>query len=282
MNKKKIKDRMRETFESEVPDVLSKIKASPDFYIPEKHQTVFGLRRFFNKKMALSLMSVFVIALIVVSMINRNNDPVVASTLTLDVNPSIEITLDEDDFVIAVSAINDDGDEVVQKNIKYLGMTLDEVLEVLVDRLNELGYIVTTVDDSNIILIEVSSDNEVRRQRVEELLKAKLQTEMNKHSNSNWVLNSRDIQLTEEQRTRINQDSRLGTYTRAKLTLMYRINSLDSSNTLRELEQLNIRQLYNIFIELEDPDNLPDYNQMPGRRQPNNYNPIDLGNELNA
>ncbi len=282
MDKQKIEDRMRETFESEVPDVLSKIKASPDFYVPEKHQTVFGLSRFFNKKMALSLMSVFVMALIIVSIISRNNEPVVASTVTLDVNPSIQITLDEDDYVIAVIAINDDGDEVVQKNINYLGMTLDEVLETLVNRLNELGYIVTTTVDSNIILIEVNSNSEARRQRVEELLKTKLQAEMNKYSNSHWVLNSRDIELTPEQKARMNEDSRLGIYTRAKLTLIYRINSLDSTYELGELAQLNIRQLYDIFISLEDPDNLPDYNQMPGHRQPNNYNPIDSDNELNA
>lgn len=265
MNDDHIKRHVKDTFEQDVPDVLSQIKASPEFRVPPK-ESVVSWNRLFSRKMAVSLMSVFVISLIIFTAFIRNNDPVVASTITLEVNPSFQITLDEDDMVINVTALSDDGDAIVSRDIKYRGLSLEEVLEILITRLEARGYIVSTTTDSNIILIDVTASSESVRSRVETALRNKLEMEMGRLPAPHWVLNARDIPLTEDQRQAAMEDHRAAMYTRAKMMLIYRIHALDESYTVEDLIPLTIRELYGIFIELEDPANLPDYDQMPGHR----------------
>lgn len=272
MNDDRIRKHVKDTFEAQVPDVLAQIKASPDFYVPHKPR-VFNLASILKNRIAVSLVSIFVVALLIIGVSRNTVEPVVASTITLDINPSIEITLDEDDYVINVTALNDSGIAVISRDIKYRGLTIDEVLEILVPRLQALGYIVTSIDETNVVLIEVDSTNETIRARVEAAFKTKLDTELARYNTNRWVLNARDIQLTDEQKTALIQDARLQMYTRAKMTLIYRIHDLDDSYQIDELLQLTVKQLYTIFVTLEDPDNLPDYDNMPGRR-PNNSMPF--------
>lgn len=274
MEDKNIKSKINETFSSEVPDVLSKIKADPNFRVPPKEKG-FSLRNILNRRVTLSLTSLILVAILIITVSSRTNN-VVASTVTLDVNPSIEIKLNDEDIVISVTALNDDGDEVVQRNIEYRGLTIDEVLEVLVKRLNELGYVVTSTDENNIILIQVDSDNEALQTRLETKLQTKLQTELGKYSDSHWVLNAEDITLTDAQKTQIRNSNLLSKYSAAKISLVYRINQLDDTYTLVDLAKLSVRDLYDLYIELESPANLPEKDDMPPSRnhnQGNNYIP---------
>jgi len=269
-----LKDKIRDTFNSEVPDVLSTIKADPNFRVPPKEKG-FSLRNILNRKTALSLTSLFVVAILIITVSSRTSN-VVASTVTLEVNPSVEISLNDEDIVVSVTALNDDGDQVVQRDIEYKGLTLDEVLEVLVTRLNELGYVVTTSDENNIILIEVHSDDEALQLRLETQLQAKLQFELGKYSDSHWVLNTKDLNLTNAQKTQIRNSNLLSHYSAAKIALVYRIQELDTSYVLTDLADMSVRELYNLYIELETPDNLPDKDNMPPSRNQNqrhNYNP---------
>jgi len=276
MNDDQMRKRIKETLEADVPDVLSQIKASPDFYVPQK-RSGFSLQNIFKNRIAVSLMSIFVITLLIVGVSRTATPPVVASTVTLDINPSIEIKLDEDDNVISVAAINYDADEVVQKNIKYKGLTIEQVLDILIPRLEALGYIVSSTDETNVILIEVDSNNESIRARVEAAFQTKLNTQLNRYGADHWVMNSRDITLTDGEQSLLEVDPRLRFVSRAKLTLAYRINALDDSYELADLVPMTVRELYTLFITLENPDNLPEYDDMPGNRNsdPQPYNSDD-------
>lgn len=276
MNDTKFKDKVKQRFEQDVPDVLQQIKASPQFFVPKK-QTIWSRFTRPNKSLS-SLLAVFVVALIVVFSVRQLQDPVVASTVTLDINPSIVITLDEDDYVISVAGVNNDGEQVIQRNIRYRGLTIDEVVELLVDRLDELGYIVTTDTETNVILFEVDSSNDAIRARVEARFQERLDAKMEQYSAQHWVMNGRQIPV-EEDRNQFSDGPVMNTYTRAKLTLVHRIHELDDSYTLTALLRLNIRQLYTLYIELENPENLPDYDEMPGHR-PNDNNPGPGGNSV--
>lgn len=264
---KNTKNNIKDTFYSEVPDVLDKIKASPDFRVPPKN-TGFSLKNFLNRKLALSLTSIFVIVLLITVVIGRNNY-VVASTVTIDINPSIEITLNRNDYVIGVTALNDDGIAVIEKDVKYRGLTIDEAIEIIVTKLNELGYVVDTTDENNVLLITVDSTNENIRSRIQEKFNTRLQNELAKYNNSHWVFNSDDFNLTEEQIMQIRNHDLLKTHSLTKIALAYRINVLDNEYSLQELSQLTVRQLYDLFITLEDPNNLPNIDEMPPPRHHN-------------
>jgi|LGOV01.1.fsa_nt_gb hypothetical protein len=265
MENKKLIDKIKSTFDNEVPDVLSKIKADPNFRIPPKQKS-FSVRNILKRRITLSLTSLIIVTILIITVSSRTNN-VVASTVTLDVNPSIEITLNDEDIVISILALNDDGEEVVQSNIEYKGLTLDEVLEVLVNRLSELGYIVTSTDQNNIILIQVESKDEAIQLRLEEKLQSKLQYELGKYSNSHWVLNAKNIELTDAQKIQVKNSNLLSKYSAAKISLVYRINQLDENYTLIELARMTVRDLYDLFIELETSDNLPEKDRMPPSRK---------------
>ncbi len=63
----------------------------------------------------------------------------VVSTITLEINPSIEIRLNKSDKVINVVPLNEDAKEVIKGN--FLGKNLDTVLEVITDNVIANGYV---------------------------------------------------------------------------------------------------------------------------------------------
>ena len=83
-------------------------------------------------------------------------DPVVDSYIYLDVNPSIEIALDENDNVIKCTAINDDAEGILQ-NLSLNGTSIDTAINAIVDRLYVNGYL---KKDSNSILVSVDGKKE--------------------------------------------------------------------------------------------------------------------------
>ena len=267
MENQKFERNMKKTFDGEVPDVLSKIKASPDFRVEPKKRG-FSINRLFTRKFVLSMMSVFVLALITVFAINGGISPVVASTITIDVNPSIQVELDKNDKVIRATAINDDGNDILFRIRKIRRYTLDEFLEKLITRLESKGYIVSTDDENNIVLIEVDSDDDAIRDRVKAKAETRIKNELSRFNKNGWVLNSKDIELTDDQMNQIKNDPRSHMYSRAKLSLVYRINNLDDSYKLKDLVEMTVRDLYDIYIQLEDPDKLPEFDKMPHHRNP--------------
>jgi|GEM_PF-1428351 len=273
MNDNKYKEKLRQELKNEVPDVLSKIKASPDFYVPPKERHGISLSNLFSKKLALSILSVFVVGLFIVTYIIRNTEPVIASTVTLDINPSIIINLDDDNHVISVSALDDDGIEFLSRNFNYKGLDIDEFVELLVTKLNDSGYIIDSLDDNNIVLIEVSNDDEEKRTTIENLFKLHLENEMQRFNAPYFVMKAREILITPMQQQEILQDPLVQKISPSKLTLIYRIYTLDSEYSIEELSHKSIRELYSIFISLEDPSNLPRYHEMPGNRPRYNYTP---------
>lgn len=267
MDHNKFKNDFKNVFDTEVPDVLSKIKASPDFHVPAKRKG-FRLRNLLHKRLTMTLSTLFVLVVMLTVVIGRTNY-VVASTVTLDINPSIEISLNKRDYVVKVTALNDDGEAVLEKDIKYRGLSIDEAIEIIISRMNELGYVVDTTDDNNVILITVNSDNESIRSRLQTQFNEKLQNELGKYNDSHWVFDSEDFNLTDEQIREIKQHELMKQYSLAKIALAYRINELEPEYSLQALSRLTVRQLYDLYIRLEDPSNLPNRDKMP---PPRNHN----------
>ena len=75
-------------------------------------------------------------------------------TLTLSVNPEIQIEYDGEGNVMAVSGQNDDGEKIVSGFGESEGRACEEVLQELVTEINEAGYFQQQVDgqSKNIVL----------------------------------------------------------------------------------------------------------------------------------
>ena len=97
------------------------------------------------KKKIIIIITCLIIIAGVITFILLNNR--VASIITMDINPSIEINLDKEEKVIKVKAINDDAKSIVSN--EYNNKTLEEALTLLVTNLISENY----VEDNNVDII---------------------------------------------------------------------------------------------------------------------------------
>jgi len=75
----------------------------------------------------------------------------VASTISLDVNPSVEITANKKEDVLAVTALNDDGRKIIG-DMDFSGSSIDVTVNALIGSMLREGYL---SDLANSILISV-------------------------------------------------------------------------------------------------------------------------------
>lgn len=54
---------------------------------------------------------------------NENTDEKVASTITLDINPSIKLELDKDEYIINVVSLNNSAKAILEGNYKGKNLT---------------------------------------------------------------------------------------------------------------------------------------------------------------
>ena len=78
--------------------------------------------------------------------------------VSIDINPSIEFIVDEDDIIISFNLLNEDA-EIICAGVDFVGMTIEEASELFIELATEAGYIDVTSDD-NAVLITVIGDDE--------------------------------------------------------------------------------------------------------------------------
>jgi len=78
------------------------------------------------------------------------------SYLVIDINPSVELGLDKNQYVRTAKALNQDGEQVLQ-NADVLGKPLKTVVKQIIDTSVELGYLKQEAESQNIIFTYVQS-----------------------------------------------------------------------------------------------------------------------------
>jgi len=78
--------------------------------------------------------------------------------VAIDINPSIEFIVDENDLVVSFNLCNDDA-EVLVAGIDFIGMNVDDAVELFIQLATEAGYIDVDSED-NAVLITVLGDEE--------------------------------------------------------------------------------------------------------------------------
>lgn len=129
------------------------------------------------------------------------NTALACSYVSLDINPSIEYTLNRQNCVLDVTAVNEDAEEIVAQ-LKENGIkkeSLSEAISMTADLLQEKGYI--TDGDTDYILINVASDDDKKS----EALKKEAQSvfdEMNADNEENIHLTLTESTVSERKEAR--------------------------------------------------------------------------------
>jgi len=115
-----------------------------------------------KKKIIISSVVVLVLILGIIGFYIWDNR--VISTITLDINPSVEINLKRGNKVKSIKALNSDAKDIIS-GVK--GKKLDKALETLTNNVIEKGY----ANEGEVVIL-ISSDGNVKNKTIEETLKS--------------------------------------------------------------------------------------------------------------
>ena len=162
----------------------------------------------------------------------------VASTISLDVNPSIQITVNEKDRVLDVVALNKDAGIVIG-DMDFKGSGIDVVINALVGSMLRKGYL---NELANSILISVDNGDPAKSA----ILQERLTEEVNKLLESDGFFGAVLGQTLTKDETVQNQANQYG-ITPGKAQLIQEILNTSTRHTFDELAALSINEL-NLLI----------------------------------
>ena len=126
------------------------------------------------KKKLLSLICACLAIIISISAVGCNNTTTQAqaqSFVSLDINPAIELTLDQNDNVLSVRGTNEDGQVLLYGETGLVGVNIDYAIEKITALAVELGYL---SEENSVIDTIVSSKNADKLQALQDKVNAKI------------------------------------------------------------------------------------------------------------
>ncbi len=187
-----------------------------------------------NGKKLVSLFAVFVLLLTGIGAFAALDRVKAASIVQLDVNPSIEIHVDEDGDVIKTEALNADAKKVLE-GMKLKGADADTAVNAIVGSLLRHGYI----DElANTILLTVEDENTVRGEKLKEELTEEVSEILKATAVQAAVLsqNMKDTSIAKE-----------ADISQGKATLVQNIVDANETYDAKELAKLSVNEL-NLII----------------------------------
>ena len=158
----------------------------------------------------------------------------VDATVSLDVNPSVELQVNQKERVLNVKAMNEDG-RIIVGDMDFSGSSLDVAVNALIGSMLQNGYL---NELANSILISVDNDDPVRGADLQARLSAEVDRLLQTDSFSASVLSQTVVRSSELQQMAEQYGITLG-----KAQLIQDILSRSTLHTFDELAPLSINEL---------------------------------------
>ena len=162
--------------------------------------------------------------------------------VSVDINPSIEFIVDEDDIVVSYNLLNEDA-EVLCVDVDFVGMNIEEAVELFVQLATEAGFI--DIDsEENEVLITVFGDEE---SEIPKLVRERIRTRIMRFMAMNYI---NGIVLTEDftQEDLVAQAEELGVAP-GKLKLVLLAQTIDEELVLEDALEMDVKDLLAIVRE---------------------------------
>lgn len=200
------------------------------------------------------------------------------TTITLDINPSIELTLNSSDEIVEVLGVNTDADELLS-DLNITGQKYYTALNTILEKARLEGYIDESnqSDDSNAILFSVSGNQETIMNQIRTQLNEQTQTFFQEKGLPCHILFNNnlaeiyDFTISEEE---INVLAENNNISKAKMLcimqLMRTVPSLEYTRT--QLASMSMAELYVLLSQnniYQDNENIASSN---GNNIPTNNN----------
>lgn len=168
----------------------------------------------------------------------------VASLVSLDVNPSIQLEVNKNEKVLSATPMNEDGAEILA-DMDLKGTTADVAMYAIIGSLLQHGY----VDElANSILITVEDDDQARGEKLQQELTAQADAALENAQVSGAVL-AQTLQHTEELTQKAQE---YGISTGKAALIMAIVEGSNNTKTFEELVGLSINEL-NLLYTAQAP-----------------------------
>lgn len=247
MNNRQTEKSVRRGFTNATPDNLAEIKANCQSTSPTRRAAArTNYWRYATCALAFVLLVVSVFG--IVGLTKQGAVTASAATVSLDVNPSLEINVNKDGKVIEVIARNEDAEQVIS-GLDFSGCSLDVAVYALVGSMYSKGYL---SEMSNSVLIDVET-NDANKEQLEQSVKAQIDSAMKNNNVVPNVIVSRQSDNAEEN----NQTTDLvATYdlsvAKARLVVQILRSAPDGKYSVEQLVKLKINDLALILNGIDD------------------------------
>lgn len=245
MNKQNIEESIRRSIAFDTPDLFDKIASAPVTKLPEEDYIVKNQpKRSTSKLYAFyTACTSFAIVFAICFGLARNYYAV-DSIIAIDVNPSVEISLNKSDKVLSVKANNEDGKTLI-KDKDFRKKSYDVVVSDLTESLSSKGYI---DQKHNSILVSVSNSNETKAEKVKTQVISDIKTTLNKKEIEPVIYNQ---SITDSNAKKLERLAKKYNISFGKMKLINSLIEKDSSLTIEELAKLPINQIPDYVEERE-------------------------------
>lgn len=235
MTDQQLNDKIKTAFVHATPDVLDHVRSQ----CQNQKGTVIFMTQPNKKKRSLSRFAMIAAALALVIGLGAGigtyrSGHAVAATVSLDVNPSIEINVNKNEKVLAVIPRNEDAKTVIG-TMDFTDSSLDVTVNALIGSMLRNGYL---NDLANSILVSVDDANASRGKLLEERLAGEIDALLHTGTFDGSVL-SQTITADAQLQTTADQYG----ITIGKAQLIQQIVTQDPRYTFEDLAPLSINEL---------------------------------------
>ena len=162
------------------------------------------------------------------------NSTTVDSTISFDVNPSVELNINQKEKVLSATAINADAEKILD-GMDLKGTNLDVAVNALIGSMLKNGYL---TELQNSILVTVDNADMQKSEELQKKLLEEINSILSATAVSPAVLTQSNVQNTELQEL-----ARQNNITIGKANLINDILAKDSLHTFEELAALSVNEL---------------------------------------
>lgn len=185
-----------------------------------------------------------------------------ASEISVDINPSIRLVLNNADRVMQAIALNEDGEEVLAA-ISVAGMTAEQATLAILEAAKDLGYI--TEGEDNEVIISVANRREEKQFRLQERIRVALEGEEDvdvddaddedADEDENESGSGKNIRVTLDNPTleRVNQAKEMG-ISPGRLVIIEKLQALDPEVEAEDLTETSIKEIQAMIKDLRKDD----------------------------
>lgn len=243
MNEKAINEKIRTAVRHSVPDVLDSVLANLDKQKGDGNpmhttQVTLTKKRSWMKPYGM-IAAMFAMLVVGFASYNFYEQRAVDSVISLDVNPSIEMKVNNNEKVLAVQPLNEDG-QIIVGGMDFKNTDLEIAVNALIGSMLKNGYI---SEIKNSILISVENKDEAKGAA----LQAKLAEEIDRllqAGSINGAIVSQSVTVDDQLKTLADEH----TITSGKAQVVKQLVDMDPRYRFEELAKLSINEL-NLLVE---------------------------------